>query len=209
MKKLFKVFLYVLVIGLVLYNSVTISKLSAFKNTAPATFDAVAYTQLLWKNKMPGKLDSAVELSTLIKEVAANQQIALDKYGNALGIGNYRYVFVKAIVNVTDIKEDELQVQYQFENKVIDAILATEYIYGNAVRDASGLVTVKEFSNSDNLNGISEAMNDKIRKEVLPSFKKAIQKGQKVKIVATIELNKAFVKWNGLELIPIHLEILP
>ena len=209
MKKLFKVFLYALVIGLVLYNSVSISKLSGLKNAVLDKFDAVAYTQLLWKNRMQGKLDSAVELSTLIKEVEANQQTALDKYGYALGIGNYRYVLVKAMVNVTEIKADELQVQYQFENKQIDAVLATEYIYGNAVRDASGLVTVKDFSNTDDLNGISEAMNDKIRKEVLPSFKKAIQKGQKVKLVAAIELNKAFVKWNGLELIPIQLEILP
>jgi predicted lipoprotein len=209
MKKLFKVFLYALIIGLVLYNSVSISKLSDLKNAVPDKFDAVAYTQQLWKNRMQGKLDSAVELSTLIKEVEANQQTALDKYGNALGIGNYRYVLVKAMVNVTEIKADELQVQYQFENKQIDAVLATEYIYGNAVRDASGLVTVKDFSNTDDLNGISEAMNDKIRKEVLPSFKKAIQKGQKVKLVAAIELNKAFVKWKGLELIPIQLEILP
>ena len=209
MKKLFKVFLYALIIGLVLYNSVNISKLSGLENAVPDKFDAVAYTQLLWKNRMQGKLDSAVELSTLIKEVEANQQTALDKYGNALGIGNYRYVLVKAMVNVTEIKADELQVQYQFENKQIDAVLATEYIYGNAVRDASGLVTVKDFSNTDDLNGISEAMNDKIRKEVLPSFKKAIQKGQKVKLVAAIELKKAFVKWNGLELLPIQLEILP
>ncbi len=209
MKKLFKVFLYALIIGLVLYNSVSISKLSGLKNEVPDKFDATAYAQLLWKNRMQGKLDSAVELSTLIKEVEANQQMALDKYGNALGIGNYRYVLVKAIVNVTEIKADELQVKYQFENKQIDAVLATEYIYGNAVRDASGLVTVKDFSNTDDLNGISEAMNDKIRKEVLPSFKKAIQKGQKVQLVAAIELNKAFVKWNGLELIPIQLEILP
>ena len=209
MKKLVKVFLYALFIGLVLYNSVNISKLSGLENAVPDKFDAVAYTQLLWKNRMQGKLDSAVELSTLIKEVEANQQTALDKYGNALGIGNYRYVLVKAMVNVTEIKADELQVQYQFENKQIDAVLATEYIYGNAVRDASGLVTVKDFSNTDDLNGISEAMNDKIRKEVLPSFKKAIQKGQKVQLVAAIELNKAFVKWNGLELIPIQLEILP
>lgn len=209
MKKLFKVFLYALVIGLVLYNSVSISKLSGLKNAVLDKFDAVAYTQLLWKNRMQGKLDSAVELSTLIKEVEANQQTALDKYGNALGIGNYRYVLVKAMVNVTEIKADELEVQYQFENKQIDAVLATEYIYGNAVRDASGLVTVKEFSNTDDLNGISEAMNDKIRKEVLPSFKNSIQKGQKVQLVAAIELNKAFVKWNGLELLPIQLEILP
>ena len=209
MEKALKYILFILIAGLVLYNSISISKLSSMKANKNEKFDAITYTQLLWKNRMQGKLDSAIEISTLVNEVSVNQVAALDKYGNALGIGNYRYVLVNALVSIIDIKEDEINIQFNTGDQQIDALIATEYIYGNAIRDASGLVSVKDFSNTDDLNAISEAMNAKVRNQVLPPFKKSVKKGQKLQVVAAVELNKAFVQWKGLELIPIQIQILP
>ena len=209
MNKGLKYVFFSAILLLVLYCSITISKLSVIKASTNHHFDAVNYTQTLWTKRIPGKIDSAIELSTLIAELDKDKEKALNKYTNSLGIGNYRYVFVKAKVKVIAVEEDELKVQFANGSSVTEAIIATEYIYGNAVRDASFLVDVKDFSNTADLNAISEEMNSIIRNQIIPSFKNKIKKGDVINLVAAIELNKVFIKWDGLELIPVQFEILP
>jgi len=42
---------------------------------------------------------------------------------------------------------------------------------------------------------------------VLPLFKSSVKKADKVNITAAIELNKEHIKWSGIELIPLSLQI--
>ena len=85
--------------------------------------------------------------------------------------------------------------------------VATEFIYGNAIRDASGLVEVKDFPNTMDLNNISEELNKTVRKTVLPPFKTAVKKGDKIIVTGAIEIHKEHIKWNELEIIPVQLQI--
>jgi predicted lipoprotein len=126
---------------------------------------------------MPLKIDSAVDLNSFIQAIATDKEAALNKYSNALGIGNYRYAFIKTNATVSTVKEDELVIQIPAVDSVTELILATEYIYGNAIRDASALVEVKDYPNNSDLNSISEEMNKIVRSTILPSFKKNGEKG--------------------------------
>ena len=53
------------VIALVGYKSVYLKKLSTMGTDGVEKFDAVAFTNKLWNEKLPAKLDSAVGLSIL------------------------------------------------------------------------------------------------------------------------------------------------
>ncbi|HEX6847877.1 MAG TPA: DUF2291 family protein [Chitinophagaceae bacterium] len=200
--------LLIAVVALVAYKSVYFEKLSTRTNTVANAFDAVAFGKQLWNEKMPAKIDSAVQLTTLIDEIEKDVEVGVNKYTNALAIGNYRYALVKLTADVLDVKEDEVILGAKHNDSVLTLNLATEFIYGNAVRDASGLVQVEKFPNSTDLNNLSEALNKIIRTTVLPSFKTAIQKGDKVVLVAAVELNKEHIHWNGIELLPVKIEIL-
>jgi predicted lipoprotein len=208
MEKTIKYILVAAVLGLLGYKSIYIKKLSEVRKAAIEKFDAAIFSKKLWDEKMPAKIDSAVDLSVLIQAVTTGKEAALIKYSNALGIGNYRYALIKTQATVASVNDDEVLVQLPVADSVISAVLATEYIYGNAVRDASALVDVKDFPNTSDLNSISEEMNKIIRATVLPSFKKGVKKGDKVNITAAVELNKEHIKWNGLELLPVRLQII-
>ena len=208
MNKLVKYVLVVAVIGLVGYKSVYIKKLSEVKNSTGEKFDAVLFSTNLWNEKMPAKMDSAVDLAILMNAVSQDKEAAFKQYSNALGIGNYRYALIKTKAKVIAVNEDEIQLQLPIADSQMNAVLATEYIYGNAIRDASALVDVKDFPNSSDLNGISEEMNKIIRTNVLPSFKTTVKKGDTLAITAAVELNKAHLKWTGLELLPVRLQII-
>ena len=177
------------------------------KVLADEKFDAVAFSKKLWEEKLPAKLDSAVELTIFIKATRSNPADAFSKYTNALGIGNYRYALIRAEGIVTNINEDDNTLQIKFVDSLMTAKLATEFIYGNAIRDASGLVDIKDFPNTMDLNNISEELNKMVRKTVLPAFKAAVKKGDKIIVTGAIEIHKEHIKWNELEIIPVQLQI--
>ena len=121
-----------------------------------------------------------------------------------MGIGNYRYALIKTKATVLSVYEDEVTIQLPGSDT---ATIATEYIYGNAIRDASELVAISDFPNTTELNSISEELNKIVRTYVLTSFKKMVKKGQTLTIIGAVELNKAHIKWNGLELLPVRIQI--
>ena len=170
-------------------------------------FDAATFSKRLWEEKLPAKLDGAIQLETFIKATQTNPAEAFSKYTNALGIGNYRYALIKAEGLATSINEDEIMLQVSFSDSMLTAKLATEFIYGNAIRDASGSVDVKDFPNTMDLNNISEELNRMVRKTVLPPFKAAVKKGDKIVVTGAIEIHKEHIKWNELEIIPVQLKI--
>ena len=109
---------------------------------------------------------------------------------------------------VTAVNEDDLVLQITAGDSSLTATLATEYIYGNAIRDASALVDVKDFPNTAELNSISEELNKLVRTTVLPAFRQKVKTGDKVQVVAAVEFNKEHVKWNQMELLPVRLQIM-
>jgi len=206
MKKLIKYILLAFVIILLGYNAVYVKKLSEVLKGEKQEFDAASFTKKIWNEKMPAKITSAVDLSILIKEVEADKEVALKKYTNALAIGNYRYALIKTQAVVTEVKDDEVLLQIVNGNNLLNATLTTEYVYGNAVRDASGLIDIKDFPNTSNLNAVSEEMNNLVRTTVVPAFKKTVKKGDKITVTAALELNKEHLKWNDIELIPVSIQ---
>lgn len=207
MNKAVKYLLVIAVTGFAGYNAVYIRKLDGVKKNTAQKFDAAAFSKKLWNEQMPAKISGAVDLPVFIQAVTVEKEAAFKKYSNALGIGNYRYALIKTTALVTAVNEDEVMVQLPVADSVITATLATEYIYGNAIRDASALVDVKDYPNTADLNSISEEMNAVVRSSVLPVFKKAVKKGDRVIVIAAVELNKEHIKWSGLELLPVSLQI--
>jgi predicted lipoprotein len=209
MNKYIKYGLLIGVIALLGYKSVYFEKLSTRKKADTGKFDAVAFSKKLWIEQMPGKLDSAISLQKLMSEIEINSADAFNKYTNALAVGNYRYALVKTEGVVTDVKEDEVLLDVTAADSVLHISVATEFVYGNAIRDASGLVQVKDYPNTADLSSISEALNKIIRTEVLPSFKTAVKKGNNISVVAAVELNREHIHWQGLELLPVRIIIKP
>jgi len=161
-EKLLKYSLLIVAIIIVGFKSIYIKKLSEVKKINTAQLDAVAFTQNLWDTKLPATINAAVSLADLQKAIAANSAEAFAKYSHALAIGNYRYSLVKFQAKVIQVREDDIVLQEDGSN----IILATEFIYGNAVRDASGLIDVKDFTNSADLNSISDNLNKLVKQKL-------------------------------------------
>ena len=208
MTKLIRYLLLLAIIGLLGYNSVYFKKLSEVNKTKSSTFDATAYARQLWQQQLPARMDSAVDLHDFINAISANSEQAFARYSHALAIGNERYSLVSLTGTVYDVGEDETTLIMRHGDTSMSVALATEFIYGNAIRDASGLVDIKNFTSTSDLNNVSEALNKLARTTVIAPFKKQVKRGDTVQVVGAIAFNKAHINVAGLELIPIRLKII-
>ncbi|MGX5853473.1 DUF2291 domain-containing protein [Dyadobacter jiangsuensis] len=207
MSKPIRCLLYVAVIALLAYNSVYFKKLDEVK-AGTAAFDAAGYAKDFWEKKLIPGLLNAAELGELTKQLETEKDKAFEQHSHALGIGNIRYFLVKGQGVVTDVSENEVSVAVPGGDEGAGNVrIATEYVFGNAVRDASGAIDINAFTNSMDFNNVSAEINKLIREKVIPPFKSKVKKGDRVAFHGAIELNRGHLQLNSIEIIPVSLQI--
>lgn len=190
--------------GLVLYNSVYFGPLDEhLAETEEVEFDAKTFVDAIWDNEMLAAYDSAVLLVDLIERLEEAPKLAFNQEAKALGIGNIGYFKVQGEGTILEINEDNILVEVG--NRVIE--IETEFIFGNAIRDASGLIKLNDYDRTSDFNSISESINEKIRQKVIPEFRKDLELGNQIRFKGALELNKAHLDLQQLEIIPISLQI--
>lgn len=207
-KKIIKYSILVAAAAIVLINSIYISDLDEMKaESLSKSFDPAHYAEDFWNNKLPSKLPEAVDAGALVRMLLQDKERAFENHSNALGIGNIRYFLVRGEGIVEDIEENFASVRSGDEETPVDVNIAIEYIFGNAVRDASGVVDINEFSNTMDFNNISAEINRIIRTKVVPPFVENVKKGDSVAFTGAIELNREILNLETFEAIPIELTI--
>ncbi|SEJ65325.1 Predicted lipoprotein [Dyadobacter sp. SG02] len=207
MPKPIRYLLYLAVFALLAYNSVYFKKLDEVK-AGTAAFDAAGYARDFWDKKLTPGLSKATDLNALTALLKTDKEKAFNEHSHALGIGNIRYFLVKGQGVVTDVNENEVSVELVNAGQTAGNVrLATEYIFGNAVRDASGAIDINAFTNSMDFNNVSAEINKLIREKVVPPFKSKVKKGDRVTFHGAIELNRAHLQVNDIEIIPVNLQI--
>jgi len=206
MNKTIRFTVFLLVIAVVAYNSVYFKKLDEVK-AGTASFKASKYAANFWEKKLTPALAKSVEIGQLLSLLKAEKEQAFADFSHALGIGNVKYFLIKGKGKVESVEENEVLVQIESDFQNPEIRLATEYVFGNAVRDASGTIDINEFANSMDFNNVSAEINKIIREKVIPPFKSKVKKGDTVEFTGAIELNKEHLDLNNLEVIPIDLKI--
>src|SRR5215831_6596425 len=202
-----KYIIIVVVIAVVAYNSVYFKKLDEVKaSKAASEFNAAQYAQTFWNTKLIPNLNKAIDITKLSAKLSTDAAKTFNTYSHALGIGNLRYFLVSGKGTITSVNEDDVSVLLDSSKQSIT--IATEYIFGNAVRDATGLININEFNNTMDFNNVSAEINKIIREKVLPSFKQHAKKGNKIEFVGAIELNKEHLDLSKIEVIPVSLSVM-
>ncbi|MGC3947051.1 MAG: DUF2291 family protein [Chryseolinea sp.] len=129
------------------FKSVYFKRLDEVNTKAEQSdFDAKAFAQTLYNDKLPLALDSAVDLKTLISLLQTDPDQAVKKYSHTLAVGNICYFLVRGEGTVGLGTEAGYAVEVKgLQTKTIVHV-ATDFIYGNAIRDASGLVKLSDFN---------------------------------------------------------------
>lgn len=209
LRKYLKYLAAFIVFVVILTNSIYIRKLSDVNAASTKKkFDSERYASEFWTNKLIPSLNKAIEINALTGLLKKEPEQTFKKYAHALGIGNLKYFMVKGSGLVQSVDENSIAILVttpQDKNKVS---VETEYVYGNAVRDASGIIRMNEFDNTMDFNEVSAEINKIIRTKVLPGFKANVKKGDSVQFTGAIELNQKHLNLVAMEVTPIAIKII-
>jgi predicted lipoprotein len=172
MKKVCKYAAAAAIIIFLLYHSIYFENLENIREQRRReTFNAAEYARDFWDNQLFSVLDKAVDVKELIELFNTNMNEAIRKYGKAPGVSRTYAYLIKGNGEILKIGKDFLEVSIREPRTNPDIRISSGfYIPGNAVRDASGLIDVSEFSDTMKFNEISSEINKIVVKEVIMPF---------------------------------------
>jgi hypothetical protein len=168
------------------YHSVYFEKLSEVRAQQETEFDFSSFADSLYYQGMLTTV-SPVDLGELLTAIRTDQAAAFERYGNRLGIGNSAYFMVQCQGIIREISEDEIVLQTEGAGAVL---INTRYIFGNALRDASGLVKLTDFKTNAEFNKVSEALNALIRTKVIPPVVQQLEVGDEISVSGAVKLSR-------------------
>jgi predicted lipoprotein len=213
MKKVCKYAISAATIVFLTYHSIYFKNLEDVKQQRRReAFNAAEYARDFWDNQLISVLDSAVDVNELIKLFNTDMNEAIKRYGKAPGVSRVYAYLIKGNGKILSIVEDFLEVSIRKPQTNPDVkILTGFYIPGNAVRDASGLVDVSEFSDTMKFNEISSEINKIIVKEVIrPFLNKKLQVGSTIRFFGATQVSQEAIEAKRILLVnvvPIRLEL--
>jgi predicted lipoprotein len=194
-----KKILLISIIAILGYNSVYFKKLSEVKNQKTAGFDFNNFADSLYfKGIMKSK--KAIDLDQLLTQIKSNPDSTFKTYGNRLGIGNSAFFMVNTSGKVAKMTDGKIEITTKNGEQIS---IETKYIFGNAIRDASGLVKLTDFKTNADFNKVSEALNTLIREKVMPSVVQKIKVGDDINVTGALKLSKK--ETLNLEILPVLL----
>ena len=205
LQKIIKYFLIILFFGLLLYNAVYFKKISEMQVSKIETvFDAKAYAKTYLLEKIPAAKKEAVAVSDLLSAMNKDSKKAFTDFSHFQNEGDIKYFFVKGEGKVSAIDEEFVTIKNAAGTEVK---LAIQYVFGNTSRDCSGIISIDDFSNTMDLNNVSEEINKLIKAEIVSPFTAKVQKGDSISFLGGIELSQSNPKTDKMEIVPLQLEI--
>ena len=203
-KKLIRYIIFVIVAGLLLYNSVYFKKLDAKTEAVQTDLDPVAFAQKFWAN-FATAADSAVEINSFVQQLKTDATATVAKYAKSQGIGNTVYVLVKGEGIVNAINEDDVLLLVKSGTQETKVKINTGIYFGNAVRDVTGKIKMGDFSNTMDYNNVSVELNKIVRSKIVMPFKANAKKGQLVQFAGCIELNTEKINTDDITVLPVKI----
>ncbi len=181
-----KKIILIIVLAFLAYNSFYFKTLSEIKKQKNAAFNFKSFADSLYfKGILTSK--NAIDLNQLLTEIKINPDSSFHKHGNRLGIGNSAYFMVKCEGKVLENQDGKIQILTAENQKIT---IQTQFIFGNAIRDASKLVKLTDFKTTAAFNQVSESLNEIIREKIIPKATQNIKLGDTIAVIGAVKLSR-------------------
>ena len=123
-----------------------------------------------------------------------------------MGVGGAYYYFVAGTGRVTSVEKDSVRLFLRDGQPSMQVLLEAGKIFGNAVRDGTGLLDINDFPNSQDFNALSSELNHRIEQQVLPALRKKATVGAMVRFVGCAEIMDEETDLHPLRIVPFIVE---
>jgi predicted lipoprotein len=184
-----------------LFHAVPLER--AAKEKAAATFNPTEFAEKFWNEQLLKSLDKAVKTEVLLPAIHANAAEAKKKFSRSIGLSESYIYFVSGKGRVLAVSNDEVSLAVTAGATTAEISLQVGLLFSNAVRDGTGLLNVSDFPNSQDFNGISEALNHIIETRVQPKLREQARVGATLGFVGCAEVNDESADLKPLKVVPL------
>jgi len=169
-------------------------------------FDPAAFVDRFWAERLIPGAARAVDASELLAAVQQDHQAARRTHGRSVGLGGGYYYFIAGAGCVVSVERNSVGLSLRDGQTQVQVSLETGNIFGNAVRDGTGLLNVNDFPNSQDFNALSSEINRRIEQHVLPALRKRAAVGTTVRFVGCAEVVDEDTDLHPLRIVPFIVE---
>lgn len=205
MSKITKYSIGILATVLVIYLSLDIQNLEKHRaESNTAKFNATDFAAKFWDESLPPSIADAPQLADVLKQLNENPQKAFVSNGKKLGISKTSYFMVNGKGKIEQVNDEYIVVSLDDKSNVK---IATDFIYGNAVRDGSGKVNIDDFLNMTDFNNVSVAINKLVKEKVVSRLKKSAAVGKVLEFSGAFGISEENVDLAAILIYPVSVKI--
>jgi predicted lipoprotein len=179
----------------------------AMEGKAAATFNAAQFAEKFWADTLLKSLDQAVKAEVLLPAIQKDAATAKKNFSRSLGLSESYFYFVSGTGRVVAVSGDEISLAVSDGAAQPEVSLQVSLLFGNTIRDGTGLLNVNDYPNSQDFNDISVALNHIIETRVLPNLRERAKVGAKIRFTGCAEVSDEATDLRPLRVVPIQAEV--
>jgi predicted lipoprotein len=173
---------------------------------AGAQFDATDFAGKFWTGTLLPAAEQAADAARVLEEIATNPKSVREQFGRTVGVGSSYYLFLRGEGRVVSTDDDAIGLSLKPGADEPQIVIELGFVFGNAVRDATGLIKASSYPNAQEFNDVSAALNNIVETSVLPRLQKIAQVGDRIQFVGCVEVSDEEMDLKPLKLVPIEVK---
>lgn len=173
---------------------------------AQGVFKPSDYAEKFWRERLTPGLTTAADATQVLDALAQDPAAAARKFGRTVGASDTALFFVAGTGTVVSLGDKGVGISLRSANSA-DVLLRIGMLFGNTVRDATGLLDVSKFANSQDFNAISAELNRIVETRIVPQLKARAQPGVRLHVTAVFEVEAESEINRPLPAIPLAAEV--
>ena len=184
-----------------LFHVVPLKKAETEKSAG--VFNATRFAETFWTNRLLPSVGTAVKTDVLLPAIQTNAAAAKKKFSRSVGLSESYFYFLSGTGRVVSISDDGISLAMSDNSTNAEILLETGPVFGDAIRDGTGLLNVNDYPNSQDFNGISAALDHLVETRVLPKLRQQAKAGTKISFAGCAEVDDESTDLKPLKVIPV------
>jgi len=188
-----------------LFHIISLKRAEIEKN--PGVFNATNFANTFWSEKLLKSFVHATGVKELLFAIRTDPAGAQKKYARSLSLGGGYFYYLHGQGRVLSVNDNGIALAIDTGATNAEVVLETGMIFGNAVRDGTGLLNASDYPNLEDFNNVSAELNKLVQSRVLPVLRTHAQVGSMINFVGCAEVDEDTTDLNPLQVVPIQADV--
>jgi len=167
-------------------------------------FNAAHFASRFWKEHLLPATEQASDAAAVLERITADPPSVREHFGRTVGVSSSYYLFLRGQGRVVNADENSIGLRLTPDGHEAQIVIELGFVFGNAVRDATGLISASNYPNAQDYNDISAALNAIVETNVLPQLPLLAKVGNRIEFAGCVEVEDEEVNLQPFKLVPVR-----